>query len=87
VKDTLPSIIDGKHVIKVETSACGDSPSYFKVRAGISVIREITDKGTSGRTNAIVSRNLFDGQVCLTRGNITVKKFNPVKPGVYRFSG
>ena len=82
----LPSIINGKQIIKMEASSRGYNPDYFKVRAGIPVRWEITDKGTSGCTNAIISRNLFEGEIPLTPGEVSVKEFTPNKPGKYKFS-
>ena len=57
-----------------------------KVEAGIPVSWEITDKGTSGCTNAIISKGLFSGEIVLTPGQTIVKEFTPVKPGKYKFS-
>jgi len=82
----LPLIINGKQIIKMNASARGYSPNYFKVRSGIPVRWEITDTGTSGCTNAIISRNLFDGEIKLTKGQVAIKEFTPQKSGKYRFS-
>lgn len=82
----LPEIIDGKQVVKMEASAYGYNPDYFKVRAGIPVRWEINDTGTSGCTNAVLSRGLFDGQIELTPGETSVKEFTPTTPGKYKFS-
>jgi len=82
----LPPIVNGKQIIKMNASARGYSPNYFKVRAGVPVRWEITDKGTSGCTNAVISRNLFNGEIELTRGKVSVKEFTPQKAGRYRFS-
>ena len=84
-KDLAP-IVNGKQVLKMDASVQGYSPSYFKVRAGVPVRWEITDKGTSGCTNAIISRNLFDGQIPLTPGQVSIKEFTPTTPGKYKFS-
>jgi len=84
-KDLAP-IIDGKQVIKMDASSYGYKPNSFKVRAGVPVRWEITDTGTSGCTNAIISRSLFDGQIDLTPGQVSVKEFTPEKPGKYKFS-
>lgn len=77
---------DGKQVIKMDASAGGYDPDYFKVKAGIPVRWEITDTGTSGCTNAIIARGLFDGAIQLTGGEISVKEFTPQSPGTYKFS-
>jgi len=79
-------IINGKQVLKMDASSRGYSPNYFKVRAGIPVRWEIKDIGTSGCTNAVISRNLFDGAINLTPGEISVKEFTPQNPGQYKFS-
>lgn len=82
----LPPIVNGQQIIKMEASAYGYSPDYFKVRAGLPVRWEITDTGTSGCTNAVLSRSLFDGQIELTPGQTSIKEFTPQKPGKYKFS-
>ncbi len=82
----LPSIVDGKQLIKMKASSSGYAPNYFKVRAGIPVRWEIEDVGTSGCTNAIISRSLFSGQIDLTPGKTSIKEFTPAKPGKYKFS-
>ncbi len=84
--ENLPPMVEGKQIIKMEASASGYSPNYFKVRANVPVRWEITDIGTSGCTNAVISRNLFDGQVDLEPGKLSVKEFTPATPGKYRFS-
>ncbi|OGZ35944.1 MAG: hypothetical protein A2V60_01530 [Candidatus Portnoybacteria bacterium RIFCSPHIGHO2_01_FULL_39_19] len=70
----------------MNASASGYKPNYFKVKAGIPVRWEITDTGTSGCTNAVISRNLFDGQIDLNPGQVSVKEFTPEKAGKYKFS-
>lgn len=82
----LAPIVDGKQVVKMEASASGYSPNTFTVRAGVPVIWEIEDTGTSGCTNAIISRDLFPGQIALTPGTTSTKEFTPPKAGQYRFS-
>ncbi|KKQ68131.1 MAG: hypothetical protein A3F95_02425 [Candidatus Nealsonbacteria bacterium RIFCSPLOWO2_12_FULL_39_31] len=82
----LPPIVNGEQVIKMNASSSGYKPNYFKVEAGIPVSWEITDKGTSGCTNAIISKGLFSGEIVLTPGQTIVKEFTPVKPGKYKFS-
>ncbi len=85
-EEGLPPIVNGKQVLKMDASAYGYSPNYFKVRAGVPVRWEITDKGTSGCTNAIISRNLFDGEISLIPGQTSIKEFTPSQPGKYKFS-
>lgn len=82
----LPPIVNGKQILKMDASSQGYKPNYLKVRAGVPVRWEITDKGTSGCTNAIISKSLFDGSISLTPGQVSVKEFTPSKPGKYRFS-
>ena len=83
--DPTPAV-NGKQVIKMEASASAYSPNSFTVRAGVPVRWEITDTGTTGCTNAVISKDLFAGQVALTHGKTSVKEFTPEKAGRYRFS-
>jgi len=85
-EDGLPPIENGKQILKMDASSSGYKPNYFKVKAGVPVKWEITDTGTSGCTNAIISKGLFDGQIPLTPGQTSVKEFTPTKPGKYKFS-
>ncbi len=82
----LPPIVNGKQILKMNASSYGYSPNYFKVKVGVPVRWEITDKGTSGCTNAIISKSLFEGEIPLTPGQTSVKEFTPEKPGKYKFS-
>jgi len=84
--DGFASIIDGKQVLKMDAYAAGYSPNYFKVKAGIPVRWEITDAGTSGCTNAVISQGLFSDEINLTPGQTSVKEFTPAKAGKYKFS-
>ena len=85
-EEGLPPIVNGKQILKMDASSRGYSPNYFKVRVGIPVRWEITDKGTSGCTNTIISKSLFDGEIPLTPGQTSVKEFTPTKTGKYKFS-
>lgn len=82
----LAPIVSGKQLLKMTASSTGYTPNYFKVRAGQPVRWEITDTGTSGCTNAIISNSLFTGQIPLTPGQVSVKEFTPTKVGKYKFS-
>lgn len=82
----LAPIIDGKQVLRMNASSSGYSPKSFKVKTGVPVRWEITDTGTSGCTNAVVSKGLFDGQIDLTPGQTSVKEFTSAKAGKYKFS-
>ena len=70
----------------MDASSRGYQPNYFKIKTGILVRWEIRDVGTSGCTNAVISRSLFDGAINLTPGQTSVKEFTPEKPGKYKFS-
>jgi sulfite exporter TauE/SafE/plastocyanin len=82
----LPPIINGKQVIRMKASSYGYEPNYFKVKVGVPVKWEIEDVGTSGCTNAIISKGLFPDEIPLTPGQTSVKEFTPEKPGKYKFS-
>ena len=80
-------VVNGVQIIKMDASVSGYTPSTFTIKAGLPVRWEITDKGTAGCTNAIISRSLFTGQINLVPGTTSVKEFTaPTSPGVYRFS-
>lgn len=83
--DGLPPIVDGKQIIKMEALAYGYTPNQYKVRVGIPVKWEITNKGVSGCTNAIISKGLFDGEIRIDK-EVVVKEFTPAKVGKYKFS-
>ena len=86
LKDGFPEIVNGKQILKMDASSSGYQPNRLKVKAGIPVKWEITDKGTSGCTNAVIAKGLFNGQIDLTPGKTSVKEFIPAKPGRYEFS-
>lgn len=74
-------------LLKMTASSSGYSPNYFKIKAGQKVRWEITDTGTSGCTNAVIARSLFQGVINLVPGTTSVKEFTaPTTPGSYRFS-
>lgn len=85
-QEGLPQIVNGQQIIKMTASGSGDSPNYFKVRAGVPVKWEITAGGSLGCNNGIIGRGLFEGQIYLTPGQVTIKEFTPKAPGVYQFS-
>ena len=80
-----PSVSD-KQIIKMDAYSSGYKPNYFSVKAGVPVRWEITDRGTSGCTNAVIARGLIKGEVRLSRGKTSVVEFTPAKPGKYKFS-
>lgn len=79
-------IVNGKQVLKMTASSSGYKPNYFKVKVDVPVRWEITDVGTSGRTNAVISNSLFAGSIPLTPGQTSIKEFTPTKVGKYKFS-
>jgi len=85
-QDDLPPIVNGKQVIKMTASARAYSPNKFQVKVGVPVRWEITDTGTSGCTNAVISKELFNGEIKLTPGKTSIKEFIPQKAGRYKFS-
>lgn len=77
----------GKQVIQMEATAFGYEPNYFQVKAGSTVDWQITGNGVSGCTNAIIARDLFNGQVKIIDGSTVTKQFTaPNRPGKYSFS-
>ena len=81
----LAPIEKGKQIIRIKASSDGYSPNKFRVKVGQLVRVEITDVGTSGCTNAVISK-LWDGQISLNKGQVSTKEFTPSKVGVYKFS-
>jgi len=84
---TAPTV-NGVQVIKMDASASGYSPNNFQIKAGQKVRWEITDKGTSGCTNGVISKSLIGNDVInLVPGTTSVKEFTaPTIAGNYRFS-
>lgn len=82
----IPERIGGKQVIRMQASAFGYSPRWFRVQAGTPVRWEITDVGTSGCTNAVISGRLFEGEIPLQPGAVSVKEFTPTRTGKFKFS-
>lgn len=85
-EDDFSPIIDGKQILEMDALAYSYSPNYFQVQVGVPVRWEVIDKGISGCTNAIISRNLFEGEFPLILGDISIKEFTPTQPGKYKFS-
>lgn len=85
-EDGFPEIVNGVQILKMDAGATGYTPNKLKVRAGIPVRWEITDVGTSGCTNAVMSKGLFEGTIDLKPGTTSVKEFTPTKAGKYKFS-
>ncbi len=83
---TVP-VVNGVQIIKMDASSTGYTPDTFTIKAGLPVRWEITDRGTAGCTNAVISRTLFTGQISLVPGTTSVREFTaPTTPGTYRFS-
>ncbi|MCA9379254.1 cupredoxin domain-containing protein, partial [Candidatus Dojkabacteria bacterium] len=72
-------------VLQMNASASAYTPSRLTVKAGIPIRWEINDTGTSGCTSAIISRDMFEGQVKLERG-LNVVNIAALQPGTYKFS-
>ncbi|MBD3329507.1 hypothetical protein GF357_03370 [Candidatus Dojkabacteria bacterium] len=86
VTDDLPPIDDeGNQVIEMSASASGYSPNYFKLRAGIPVKWIIRNDGVSGCTDAVISPDLFEGEVQIDKSEV-IKIFTPGSTGRYKFS-
>ncbi|PIZ76101.1 hypothetical protein COY05_02395 [Candidatus Peregrinibacteria bacterium CG_4_10_14_0_2_um_filter_38_24] len=82
----LPEIVDGKQIVKMDATSFRYSPDYIKVKKGIPVKWEITNKGAQGCTNAIISPDLFEGDLPLPLNQTTMKEFTPEKAGTFWFS-
>ncbi len=83
---SLPPVVEGAQVIRMDASASAYTPNFFRVRAGVPVRWEITDRGVSGCTNAIIARGLLPDLVPLQAGGTTVTEFTPTREGRYKFS-
>lgn len=81
----LPILVNGVQIIKI-TAGSTYSPNKITLRANTPTRWEVTARGISGCTNAIISRGLFDGQIDLDEGQVSVKEFTSPKPGLYKFS-
>jgi len=81
-----PEIVDGKQIIRMDATSYGYSPDYFKLKKGVPVRWEITNKGAQGCTNTIIAPDLFDGNVPLPLNQTTVKEFTPNETGEFWFS-
>jgi sulfite exporter TauE/SafE/copper chaperone CopZ len=74
-------------VLKMSASATGYTPNNFQVKTGQKVRWEITDTGTSGCTNGLIARSLFQGVINLVPGTTSVQEFTaPTAVGIYHFS-
>jgi sulfite exporter TauE/SafE/copper chaperone CopZ len=82
----LAPMVEGVQVLQMEAGPYYYTPSHFRLRAGVPARWEITDRGASGCTNAIISPGLFPDRVDLKRGGVVVKEFVPERPGLYKFS-
>ncbi len=73
-------------VLKMDAFSYGYEPNYFKLEVGVPARFEITDRGVSGCTNAVISKGLFEGRIDLANGKTSIKEFTPEKVGRYKFS-
>ncbi len=73
-------------VIKMDAYSFKYSPNFFQVKVDVPVRWEITDKGVSGCTNAIISPKLFDETVPISQKQTSVIEFTSRKTGKYKFS-
>ncbi|PKM91314.1 hypothetical protein CVU82_01805 [Candidatus Falkowbacteria bacterium HGW-Falkowbacteria-1] len=85
-KDETTKIVNNEQIIKMEASSSKYSPSYFKIKVGVPVVWEVKDIGVSGCTNAIIAKDLFEGEFRLKIGGTSTKEFIPQKTGKYKFS-
>lgn len=85
VDNSLAPIVNGKQVLRMDALAYKYEPNEFKVRVGLPVRWEITNKGISGCSNAIIAKDLFSGEFRLNE-KLNVKEFTPPAPGKYKFS-
>lgn len=82
----LAEVVNGKQVIKMTAEAGGYSPNYFKLKAGVPVVWEITATDNAGCANALVAPGFIKGTIWLTAGGTVTQEFTPTTPGRYRFS-
>jgi hypothetical protein len=85
-QDGMAPIVDGKQILVMTATGSADSPNYFKVKAGIPVKWEITAGNSLGCNGAIISKDLYDGEIDLTPGQVSVKEFTPTSAGIFGFS-
>ncbi len=82
----LPPLVGRRQVVSTQAMAFAYEPELIRVREGVPVRWEIEDQGFSGCTDAVISRDLFEGEVDLVRGGTAVVEFDPPPPGRYKFS-
>ena len=76
-----------KQIIEMSATAGGYEPNSFQIKAGVPVEWRITGNGASGCTNAVIARDLFNGQIKIIEGQTVTQEFiAPTRPGKYRFS-
>ena len=85
-QDGLAPVVNGEQLIQMTASGSGDSPNYFKVKAGVPVKWEITGGNSLGCNGAIVSNSLFSDAIDLTPGQVATKEFTPQTAGTFGFS-
>ena len=86
-RDGLPTIVNGKQIVKVTATATAYQPNYLKVKVGVPVRWEIFDGGTSGCTSVFISRALLpNDRIFLKHGETSVREFTIRRPGRFKFS-
>jgi uncharacterized protein len=86
----LVNINSGRQVIEMEVYSFKFVPNYFVVKKGIPVTWEITNRGASGCSNAIISKQIFGEEEISLRetsvGDTVLRTFTIDEPGKYSFS-
>lgn len=79
-------VLGETQVLETVASASGYTPANAVVKAGVPVVWKITDDGTTGCTNAIISKQLFGTKsVALTTGLNTIE-LPALEKGYYKYS-
>lgn len=84
-KTTDVDVTDGIQIIKMDASGSDYSPNEFTVKKGIPVRWEVTNKGVTGCTNAIIAKDFFAGNFKIDK-DVVVKEFTPMKTGKFYFT-
>lgn len=82
----LVPLSGGRQILKMDVSAYGYSPNFFKVRLNVPARFEIADRGASGCTNAIIAPSLFKGEIPVGFKKVSIKDFIPRQKGFFRFT-
>ena len=82
--NNLPALVDGVQILKMDASSTGYTPGTLKIKAGLPVRWEVTNKGVSGCTNAILAPQLFKGPFNINNPGLNTKEFAAPTAGIYR---